>query len=434
MKPTTSPIISFESVYKIFGSRPTGAALHLARSGVDKSQIKSATGHVLGLNDVTFTVNQGEIFVIMGLSGSGKSTALRAINKLHDVTVGQVKVDGVDVQSLKGRELQNFRRRYMGMVFQHFALFPHRNVLENVCYGLTVQKVRERERTKAGFEALELVGLKPYAESMPSELSGGMKQRVGLARALASDAEVLLMDEPFSALDPLIRRQMQDEMLEIHKNLKKTVLFITHDLNEALRIGDRVCMMKDGAVVQIGSPKDILIKPANAYVVDFIKDVNQGRVMQVKEAMHKTNVIEPDTTLSEAISVLQERCGGGAFVVDVRGCPTHLVTLNDCVRLQNEMHDNTQQKTHASSIRQVAREGFNVCHVDDTLNDIYPIAGEGLPLAVCDNRGKLVGELSPHQIVRALGTPATVAAPTMTTTTSTMTTTTMTALTTNERS
>ena len=281
--PVNEEIIRLEEVYKIFGPQPRGRAFDLARSGVHKNEVQKQSGHVVGLSDVTFSIAKGEIFVVMGLSGSGKSTAIRTVNKLHEVTHGHVWVDGVDVQTLEGKSLQAFRREKMGMVFQHFALFPHRNVIENVAYGLKVQKVAREEREAAALRALQLVGLEAYAYNATSELSGGMQQRVGLARALASDPDILLMDEAFSALDPLIRRQMQDELMAIQDEVHKTILFITHDLNEALRIGDRVCIMKDGVIVQIGTPEEILTEPATGYVAEFVQDVDQGRVIKVEE-------------------------------------------------------------------------------------------------------------------------------------------------------
>ena len=294
-------IIVLDSVYKIFGPQPRGRAFELASWGMSKDEVQAETGHVVGLHDVSFSVSKGEIFVVMGLSGSGKSTAIRTVNKLHDITAGTVMVDGTDVQRLEGSSLQAFRRQNMGMVFQHFALFPHRNVIDNVSYGLKVQGVDKGSRENAAMRALSLVGLDAYSKNMPSELSGGMQQRVGLARALASDPEILLMDEAFSALDPLIRRQMQDEMLEIQGELHKTILFITHDLNEALRIGDRVCIMKDGAVVQIGTPEEILTEPATGYVAEFVQDVDQGRVIQVQEVMQVPAPITRDGTLAAAL-------------------------------------------------------------------------------------------------------------------------------------
>jgi len=302
-------IIRLEEVYKIFGPQPRGRAFDLVKAGLGKDEVLRRSGHVVGLNDVNFSVNQGEIFVVMGLSGSGKSTAIRTVNKLHDITHGHVWVDGTDVQTLDGTDLQHFRREKMGMVFQHFALFPHRNVIDNTGYGLKVQKVPKEERDMAALKALSLVGLEPYAYNATQELSGGMQQRVGLARALASDPDILLMDEAFSALDPLIRRQMQDEMMDIQNELHKTILFITHDLNEALRIGDRVCIMKDGAVVQIGTPEEILTQPATGYVAEFVQDVDQGRVIEVREVMSPPDPIDAGMSLRDAIAAVGDRAG-----------------------------------------------------------------------------------------------------------------------------
>ncbi|MDE0236419.1 MAG: betaine/proline/choline family ABC transporter ATP-binding protein, partial [bacterium] len=310
-------IIVLDGVYKIFGPQPGGRAFELASSGMGKDEVQAETGHVVGLDNVSFSVPRGEIFVVMGLSGSGKSTAIRTVNKLHDITAGTVTVEGIDVQSLEGSELQAFRRTQMGMVFQHFALFPHRNVIDNVSYGLKVQGVDKAARNESAMRALALVGLDAYSQNRPAELSGGMQQRVGLARALASDPEILLMDEAFSALDPLIRRQMQDELLEIQNELHKTILFITHDLNEALRIGDRVCIMKDGAVVQIGTPEEILTEPATGYVAEFVQDVDQGRVIQVHEVMQVPAPVAASATIAEALSAMGDRIG--AFVLDAAG-------------------------------------------------------------------------------------------------------------------
>ena len=312
-------IIEMKDVYKIFGPQPRGRAYDLCRAGLSKDEVQRQSGHVVGLKDVNFQVRKGEIFVVMGLSGSGKSTALRMVNKLHEVTVGEVLVDGTDVQQLSGMALQAFRREKMGMVFQHFALFPHRSVIDNTGYGLKVQKVPKVERDEAALKALSLVGLDAYAYNAPSELSGGMQQRVGLARALASDPDILLMDEAFSALDPLIRRQMQDEMMEIQNELHKTILFITHDLNEALRIGDRVCIMKDGAIVQIGTPEEILTQPATGYVAEFVQDVDQGRVIEVHEIMTRPPTHRP--WLDPHCRMRWGRIGDrtGAFVLDDAG-------------------------------------------------------------------------------------------------------------------
>ena len=385
-------IIVLNEVYKIFGPQPRGRALDLARSGMGKDEVQAETDHVVGLHDVSFSVSKGEIFVVMGLSGSGKSTAIRTVNKLHDITAGTVMVDGTDVQRLEGSSLQAFRRQNMGMVFQHFALFPHRNVIDNVSYGLKVQGVAKGSREDAATRALSLVGLDAYSQNMPSELSGGMQQRVGLARALASDPEILLMDEAFSALDPLIRRQMQDEMLEIQDELHKTILFITHDLNEALRIGDRVCIMKDGAVVQIGTPEEILTEPATGYVAEFVQDVDQGRVIQVQEVMQVPAPITRGGTLAAALSGMGERTG--AFTLDAHGAPTHLLTLEDGARAAS---------MGTTDLAPALRTDFERCGPEDCLNTVYAAAGRGLPIAVCDGSGALVGNLDPRQIMEEMG-------------------------------
>ena len=385
-------IIELDGVYKIFGPQPRGRAFELAKSGMNKDEVQAETGHVVGLDNVCFSVSRGEMFVVMGLSGSGKSTALRTVNKLHDITAGTVKVEGTDVQTLDGSELQTFRRRHMGMVFQHFALFPHRDVIDNVGYGLKVQGVAKGIRNEAAMKALAMVGLDAYSQNMPSELSGGMQQRVGLARALASDPEILLMDEAFSALDPLIRRQMQDELLEIQKELKKTILFITHDLNEALRIGDRVCIMKDGAVVQIGTPEEILTQPATGYVAEFVQDVDQGRVIQVHEVMMPPAPVAADATIASALSTMGDRAG--VFVLDAARAPTHLFTVDDAARAAS---------MGTVDVGPALRTDFERCGPNDRLNAVYAAAGRGLPIAVCDESGALVGNLDPRHIMEEMG-------------------------------
>ena len=385
-------LIRLDSVYKIFGPQPRGRAFELTRSGLSKDEVQRHSGHVVGLNNVEFSVREGELFVVMGLSGSGKSTALRVVNKLFSATHGQVWVDGIDVQTLDGTALQTFRREKTGMVFQHFALFPHRSVIENVGYGLKIQKVPKAERDAAAMRALSLVGLEPYAGSYPRHLSGGMQQRVGLARALASDPPILLMDEAFSALDPLIRRQMQDELMEIQNELRKTILFITHDLNEALRIGDRVCIMKDGAVVQIGTPEEILTKPATGYVAEFVQDVDQGRVIEVSEVMDDPDPINLTMSLREAITHIGDRAG--AFVVDEAGRPIHLLTTADGLRTG---------RMGTTELGPALRSDFENASGEDHFNDIYAAAGRGLPIAVIDKTGALIGNLDPRRIMEEMG-------------------------------
>ena len=385
-------IIEFKNVYKIFGPQPRGRAFEMARSGIPKNEVQRRTGHVVGITDVNFAVERGEIFVVMGLSGSGKSTAIRMVNKLHDVTHGEVMVGDVDVQKLEGTQLQAFRREKMGMVFQHFALFPHRNVIDNVSYGLRVQRVGRDERNQAALQALSLVGLAPFAEHRPAQLSGGMQQRVGLARALASDPDILLMDEAFSALDPLIRRQMQDELMEIQSRVHKTILFITHDLNEALRIGDRVCIMKDGAVVQIGTPEEILTEPATGYVAEFVQDVDQGRVIKVHEVMTEPRPVSKELSLSQALTELGDVMG--RFCCDEQGRPTALLTAPDGLRVRSMGSDDLQD---------ALRTDFDKCEPDATLNEMYAAAGRGLSMAVVDDDGRLVGNLDPRLIMEEMG-------------------------------
>ncbi len=385
-------IIRLENVYKIFGPQPRGRAFDLVKAGYGKDEVQRRSGHVVGLDDVNFSVKQGEIFVVMGLSGSGKSTAIRTVNKLHDITFGHVWVDGTDVQTLDGMALQAFRREKMGMVFQHFALFPHRNVIDNTGYGLKVQGVAKEKRDLAALKALSLVGLEPYAYNATQELSGGMQQRVGLARALASDPDILLMDEAFSALDPLIRRQMQDEMMEIQQELQKTILFITHDLNEALRIGDRVCIMKDGAVVQIGTPEEILTQPATGYVAEFVQDVDQGRVIEVHEVMTAPDPLDPNMSLSDALQALGDRAG--RFVVDAAGKPTGMLTIGDGLRASG---------MGSTDLAAALRTDFDRTSRHTTLNEAYAAAGRGLPIAVVDDDGKLLGNLDPRAIMEEMG-------------------------------
>ena len=386
------PIVSLEHVYKIFGPDPGGRAYDLSRAGVDKDEVQRLSGHVVGMKDISFTVNKGEIFVVMGLSGSGKSTAIRTVNKLHDITAGQVTVDGVNVQGLRGSALQTFRREKMGMVFQHFALFPHRNIIDNTGYGLKVQGVSKGERDAEALKALAMVGLEAYAQNAVGELSGGMQQRVGLARALCSDPPILLMDEAFSALDPLIRRQMQDELMIIQKKLHKTILFITHDLNEALRIGNRVCILRDGYVVQIGTPEEILTEPADGYVAEFTQDVDQGRVIDVVNVMHDAVILDASDSLTSAVDQLGQRRGG--FVVDADGRPTGLLSVVDA----------GSALAHGTTLlSDVLRSEFSTTVATARLNEVYAAAGLGFPIAVVDDAGLLIGEVEPQEIMEEMG-------------------------------
>ena len=276
-----------KDVWKIFGNNPKRVLENHDRSK-SRAEIQSETGHVVAVKDVSFEVKKGECFVVMGLSGSGKSTLVRCISRLIEPTGGQVVIDGQDVTKMDKKELRNLRRHKMAMVFQHFGLFPHRRVIDNISYGLEVRGVGKLERTEKAMEILNLVGLEGWDQMYPRELSGGMQQRVGLARAMAVDPEILIFDEPFSALDPLIRREMQDELLELQSKLQKTLIFITHDFLEAIKMGDKIAIMKDGQISQIGTPEEIVANPIDKYVRDFTEDVPRYKVLSAGKIMRTT--------------------------------------------------------------------------------------------------------------------------------------------------
>ena len=281
--------IVVKDLYKVFGDRPD-QAMQMINDGIDKAEIFDKTGQTVGVCGASFTVRQGEIFVVMGLSGSGKSTLVRLLNRLIEPTSGQVLYDGTDIAAMNDEELREVRRRDMSMVFQSFALMPHMSVVENAAFGLELAGVAENERHERALNALDQVGLKAQANSYPDELSGGMQQRVGLARALANDPSVMLMDEAFSALDPLIRTEMQDELLTLQREHKRTIIFISHDLDEAMRIGDRIAIMEGGIVVQVGTPEEILNNPANDYVKSFFRGVDVSTILTAKDIVVKRQV------------------------------------------------------------------------------------------------------------------------------------------------
>ncbi|WP_341669221.1 quaternary amine ABC transporter ATP-binding protein [Alcaligenes sp. SDU_A2] len=310
--------IEVRNIYKIFGPHPQ-RWLERARQGVRKDELLAESGHTLGLRDISLSIEHGSIYVIMGLSGSGKSTLIRHFNRLIEPTAGQILVDDVDVMSLDARALAQFRQQKISMVFQRFGLFPHRTVLDNAAYGLQVQRVARAQREEKALYWLEQVGLQGFEKQYPHQLSGGMQQRVGLARALATDADILLMDEAFSALDPLIRREMQDQLLELQARLNKTIVFITHDLDEALRLGNRIAILKDGELVQEGSPEDILLSPATDYVQAFLQDVNRGKVLNATHAVRessKTLTLTMRTRAAQALERMSERGVRYAPVLD----------------------------------------------------------------------------------------------------------------------
>jgi len=285
---STDPKIRCNSIWKLFGPHPESTLAKIDRS-LSRAEIQQETGHVVAVKDVSFSVQEGETFVVMGLSGSGKSTLVRCLSRLIDPTDGQVLIDNQDITSVTQSELKDLRRHKMAMVFQHFGLFPHRTVLDNVAYGLEVRGERRQARLQKAMEFIDLVGLDGWAEHYPRELSGGMQQRVGLARAMAVEPEILLFDEPFSALDPLIRREMQDELLTLQSKLKKTMVFITHDFAEAIKMGDNIMIMRDGAISQMGTPEEIVANPVDKYVADFTEDVPRYKVLSAGKVMKPVN-------------------------------------------------------------------------------------------------------------------------------------------------
>ncbi|SBT18465.1 Glycine betaine transport ATP-binding protein OpuAA [Marinomonas gallaica] len=306
MANSENALIEIEGLYQIFGSSPE-KVLPTVKGGSSKDEVLADTGHTVGLQNINLTIGKGEIFVIMGLSGSGKSTLIRHFNRLIDPTAGKIKVNGDDIMQFSMKELTQFRRHKMSMVFQHFGLLPHRTVVENVGYGLSIKGQKKTEWKEKAKEWLETVGLSGYEEQYPSQLSGGQQQRVGLARALCTDAEILLMDEAFSALDPLIRFEMQSQLIELQENLHKTIIFITHDLDEALRLGDRIAVLKDGKLVQVGKPVEIILNPADEYVRAFAKDVNRARALLVKNVMQRAQpILSIDDDISKAEETLKE--------------------------------------------------------------------------------------------------------------------------------
>lgn len=373
--------VEIKNLTKIFGPHPKTINKYI-QQGLSKNAILEKTGHTVGINNVSFDIKEGEIFVIMGLSGSGKSTLIRCLNLLNKPTSGRILVDGEDITKYNSQQLKLFRQSKVAMVFQHFGLFDHRTVIDNVAYGLEVRKIKKNERYRIARESLETVGLKGWEDKNPTELSGGMQQRVGLARGVANDPDILLMDEPFSALDPLIRREMQLELLEIQDKLQKTIIFITHDVNEAFKIGDRVAVMKDGAIEQIGTPEEILEKPANDYIEDFVKDIDRTKILQAKNIMTRPNAL---VFLKDGpnVAVKEMKTNGvsSTFVVDKQQKLHGIVTIDDAIEAIN------QKKT----LGEIIKKDYKTANAEDYVQDLISQAVESkYPLAIIEGE-KLVG-------------------------------------------
>ena len=386
--------LAIDGVYKIFGADPIGV-LALVREGASKDQILEETGHVIGIRDINLKIEVGETFVVMGLSGSGKSTLIRHINRLIEPTAGKILIDGEDILQLNSNQLRDLRRHKISMVFQHFGLLPHKTVLENVASGLLIGGVAKREALAQAEEQINIVGLSGFEKSYPRQLSGGMQQRVGLARALATNAEILLMDEAFSALDPLIRHDLQQQLLELQKRLQKTIVFITHDLDEALRIGSQIAMLKDGELRQVGTAEEILLNPADDYVRRFVMDVDRSRVVTMGSiARQDATLLEASADIEVISRALDSSSNGFAILIDDDGRPTGVATIET-------LRGGGQGYGPATTVPAVS-----------VIEDAMVLAKEtSSPVCVVDANGLLVGAASQSVILEAIARPSTTAGP-----------------------
>jgi glycine betaine/proline transport system ATP-binding protein len=387
-------MIEVKNLTKIYGHN-TEAALEMLKKGASNQEIKDKTKQVVGVRNASFTVENGETFVIMGLSGSGKSTLLRCINRLIKASAGQIIIDGVDVLSMSPKELEELRKRKMSMVFQRFALLPHRNILDNVAYGLEVQGVKKEARQAKAREVIQMVGLSGWEESYPENLSGGMQQRVGIARALATDPDILLMDEPFSALDPLIRQDMQEELINIQEKLQKTIIFITHNLDEALKIGDHIALMKDGEIVQIGSPEDILLSPASDYVARFVENVNRSLALTAASVMIRPRyVVHPKDGPRTALNFMEKHGLSTLFVLDRFGKLRGYISAEDASELASR---------GIKDLADIIQDDMPTANPETPLADLLDVmAYTKVPIAVIDEEGRLQGTLVRGSVIAGL--------------------------------
>lgn len=385
-------IVEVKGVTKIFG-KSNKVALEMLKNGHSKKEILKQTGQTVGVKNVSFSIYSGEIFVIMGLSGSGKSTLIRMFNRLIKPTAGQILIDGEDIVEMNSARLREVRRKKISMVFQNFALFPHKTILENAEFGLEIQNVPIEQQREKALKALAVVGLKGYEHQFPSQLSGGMQQRVGLARALASDTDIILMDEAFSALDPLIRKDMQDELLEIQENFKKTIIFITHDLDEALRIGDRIALMKDGSIIQIGTPEQIMIEPANAFVEKFVEDVDLSKVLTASNVMKRAEKINVDRGPRVALEIMRKQGYSNIFIVDRKQ------------RLLGALSAEQARKAvdNGNSISEVMMTDIPTVTSNTLLVDLMDeMSTSNLPISVVDDEHRIKGVIIRGSVIGAL--------------------------------
>ena len=380
-----NPQLKVDRLWQVFGRDPE-RAMDAAHAQKSRTQIQQELDLVVAVRDVSLSVNAGEIYVVMGLSGSGKSTLVRCLIRLVDITSGRILFEGDDINQYTPQELTEFRRKKVAMVFQHYSLLPHRRVMDNVAFGLEIQGMDKAERYKKAEEAIETVGLKGWEDYYPSEMSGGMQQRVGLARALAVDPDVLLMDEPFSGLDPLIRREMQDELISLETNLHKTIIFITHDLNEALKLGDRIAIMRDGVIVQEGSPEEIVTLPSDDYVSEFVQDVSKAKVIQAKAIMQQPETLVYDWQGPRAaLETMRSGDTDVAFLVDRDRVVSGVVTEEQAAALA---------RRGVKRLDEVDVEQMVTTDPDAFIEDIIPLAAQTEhPIAVVDERRRLLGEI-----------------------------------------
>jgi len=392
--------LSIENLFKVFGARPSDAVKRV-RSGQTKEQIFAETGMTVGVSDASFEVRQGEIFVVMGLSGSGKSTLVRMLNRLIDPTAGAVYIDGQDITKMSRGELIALRRREISMVFQSFALMPHQNVLENTAFGLNVAGMSRAECESRAMAALDAVGLKANAQSFPDELSGGMKQRVGLARALAVDPGILLMDEAFSALDPLIRTEMQDELLRLQAEQSRTVVFITHDLDEAMRVGDRIAIMQGGQVIQVGTPEEIVRSPANEYVRSFFRDVNVSHVFTAADIARRDQVTVIErvgVSIRAALARLEEYDRSAAVVHDRQRRYQGMVSVDSLVACLEQLGRKDEGNIEDAFLPEV-QPMLGTTHLTELMADV---AESRWPLPIVDDAHRYVGSISRATLLHTL--------------------------------
>lgn len=395
------PAVSVRGIHKVFGRRP-GEAVRRLNAGATRDEVRDLGS--AAVIDATFDVQPGEIFVVMGLSGSGKSTLIRMLNGLLEPSAGSVEVAGRRITRASGKEVRDIRRTSVSMVFQHFALLPHRTVLENVAYGLEVNGVDKPTRIAKAREVIDLVGLDVWSDAKPDELSGGMQQRVGIARALAAETDVLLMDEAFSALDPLIRREMQEQLVDLQQRLGKTIVFITHDLNEAMFLGDRIAVMRDGRIVQIGTPEDILTDPANDYVAQFVQDVDRARVLTAASVMEPARAVVPLTVGPRGALRTMRDLQTAALFVTGRGRK-----LEGWVR---DRHVMRQVKAGDTALEAIVNAEFARVGPDSPLTELFELAVESpLPIAVVDDEDRLLGVVPRVTLLAALGNVPTTTAP-----------------------